>query len=238
MKFRSIAVVLLAALLNLTAAEYIPKKAASALEGTWKWNFAMPDGSEAAPRLKFKTTKEGQLTGTSQFRNGTEKSITNLVFKNGQISFDVVRDYLGDKVLTHYSGRVQGDVIKGKITSHANGEEHTYDWEANRSSGIDGAWKWSVVFGRGRPVEFTLTLKQQADKVTGKVKSGFGETEIRGGQIKDGEIAFETERTNREGIVRLTKYYGKVANEKITGKTEANMGGEWFTNKWEPTRSD
>src|SRR5687767_13671383 len=101
----------------------------SPLEGTWLWNFTMPDGGHLTPRVKFRT-KDGELVGTSRFRQGSEAPVTNIVLNNGNISFDVVRDYLGEPVVTHYKGKLNGTSIKGKITSIANGEEQTYDWNA------------------------------------------------------------------------------------------------------------
>lgn len=231
------AVVLLGLANPLRAADSSPAKT-SPLEGTWRWDFAMPDGTPATPQIKFKTDKKGVLTGTSSFRKGSEVTVTNLVVSGDKVSFDVVRDYLGDKMLTHYAGTFQGDTLKGQITSKANGTEQVYDWDAHRISGLDGNWKWSMDFGRGRPVEFTVTLKQEGGKVTGKVKSAFGESDIHTGKIKDNRVSFETERKGSDGSTRITRYHGKLANEKISGMTEANIGGEWRTNKWEPVRAD
>lgn len=235
MKLQFFAAALLVALLNAGAAENGKK-----LDGTWRWDFTMRDGSETTPRVKFKTDKEGKITGTSVSRKGSEAPLTNIVVKGDRVSFDVVRDYLGDKVVTRYAGRISGDTIRGTITSKSNGEEQTYDWEATRPSGLNGAWKWNVNFGR-RAVELTMTLKQDGEKLTGKIRGGGGgntESEIHRGKVKDGNVSFETERTNREGIKRVTRYHGKVADDTITGKVEANFGGEWTTNKWEPIRAD
>src|SRR5215207_6961221 len=91
------AVVLLGLANPLRAADDSPAKA-SLLEGTWRWNFTMPDGAQATPQIKFKTDKKGVLTGTSSFRKGSEAPVTNLVVTGDKIRFDVVRDYLGDKV--------------------------------------------------------------------------------------------------------------------------------------------
>src|SRR5436190_16558951 len=153
------AVVLLELANPLRAADVSPVKA-SPLEGTWRWNFTMPDGTPATPQIKFKTDKKGVLTGTSSFRKGSEAAVTNLAVNSDKVSFDVVRSNLGDKVMTDYEGTFRGDGLKGQITSKANGSEQVYDWEAHRISGLDGNWKWSVDLGRG-PVEITVTFKQE-----------------------------------------------------------------------------
>src|SRR4051794_4038930 len=41
-------------------------KVTSPLEGTWKWSFTMPDGTQVTPRLELKQA-DGQLTGTTRF---------------------------------------------------------------------------------------------------------------------------------------------------------------------------
>jgi len=236
-KLLCIAVVLGGFANPLHAADNSPAKP-SPLEGTWRWNFTMPDGAQATPQIKFKTDKKGVLTGTSSFRKGSETAVTNLAVSSDKVSFDVVRDYLGDKVMTHYAGTFRGDSLKGQITSKANGTEQVYDWDAYRISGLDGNWKWSVDFGSGRPVDFTVTLKQEGEKVTGKVKSAFGESDIHTGKFKDNRVSFETERKGSDGGKRITRYHGKLAGEKISGTTEANIGGQWRTNKWESVRAD
>src|SRR5262245_7461559 len=128
MKFRrssAVWVLVMAWALYATAAEDAAK---SPLDGTWLWNFTMPDGAHVTPRVKFRM-KDGELTGTSRFRPGAEAPLTNIVFQNGQVSFDVVREYFGERVVTHYSGKLEGTEIKGKITSNS-GEKQIYDWDA------------------------------------------------------------------------------------------------------------
>src|SRR5947207_2198603 len=43
------------------------EKGSFPLEGTWRWNFTMPDGSVVRPKLKL-TTEKGEITGTTSFR--------------------------------------------------------------------------------------------------------------------------------------------------------------------------
>jgi hypothetical protein len=108
----------------------------SPLEGTWEWEFTMPDGGTVTPRLRFRT-KDGELTGTSRFRRGSEMALKNITLKGGQVSFDVVRERDDEeKVVTHYQGRLSGDTIKGKMTSRMNGAEQSYDWVAKRVSAL------------------------------------------------------------------------------------------------------
>jgi hypothetical protein len=218
----------------------------SPLEGTWKWTYRTSDGAEVPSRVKFKT-KDDELTATTSFRQGSDAPASHLKFKDNQISFEVVREREGEKVVTHYSGELKGDVIVGKITSKHNGEEQSYDWEAKRPSGVEGAWKWSSPGFGGRPIDWTLTLKAEGETVTGKMKfggggrggGGFGgDVEIHRGRFADDRIYFETERKSATGEMRTNRFHGKLAGDKIIGKSEMNSGGNYTTNKWEPVRAE
>src|SRR5262245_33331960 len=139
---------------------------ATALEGIWKWNFTMPDGSQVTPKLKLKR-EDDKMTGTSSFRPGSETPITNLVVNGEELSFQVARERDGRQIVTQYRGIVSGDSIKGKMVSNWSGEEQTFDWKARRVVGVEGTWKWSGSFGGFRS-QSTLKLKQDGEKVSGK----------------------------------------------------------------------
>jgi hypothetical protein len=224
-------------------------KAKSPLEGTWKWTYRTPDGAEVPSRVRFRI-KDDKLAATTSFRQGSDANAEKLKFKDNQLSFDVVRERDGEKIVTHYSGELKGDVIVGKITSKISGEELSYDWEAKRPSGIEGAWKWSSPgFGQGRTIDWTLNLKAEGEAITGKLKFGggggrgggggfAGDVEIHRGRFANDSIYFETERKSASGEMRTNRFRGKLAGDKIIGKSEMNSGGNYTTNKWEPVRAE
>ena len=118
-------------------------KTAPTLEGTWRWTFTMPDGTTTRPKLKFKV-EEGQLSGTTSFRAGTEAPVTNILVNGDQLSFQVIRRRNGEDVLTTYSGKWSEKTIKGKIESNWAGEKEAFDWIAERAHvGVEGVWRWT-----------------------------------------------------------------------------------------------
>src|SRR5206468_169087 len=119
------------------------------VDGTWQWHFTMPDGTELQPKLKLKQHGTN-LTGSSSVRAGTDITITNGVIDGDELRFEVVRRHHEATVTTRYTGRRDGDVIRGKVESNWTGESQSYPWEARRLAGIDGSWKWDSFFGERR----------------------------------------------------------------------------------------
>jgi hypothetical protein len=214
----------------------------SPFEGSWYFSFTNADGSTVTPRVKFKS-KDGEITATSRFRSGSETSATNLVFKGNQVSFDIIREFEGEKVVTHYAGRLTGDAIKGTVTSKSHGEEHSYPWLAKRAVGIDGPWRFYVDIGWDFPSEARITFKQEGEKVSGKYRGQRGgEVDLHKGRFKDGNLSFEIERAGFGGGQKSTnKYRGKLMGDRMEGTVEMNRfggGGGRQTNDWEAVRAD
>ena len=100
--------------------------------GNWKWNVPGRDGQTREVTLKL-DLKDGQLTGSiSGFRGDTP--ISNGSFKDDQIAFSVVREYNGTKFESKYTGKLDGDTIKGSFSfTGRDGESRTIDWSATRA---------------------------------------------------------------------------------------------------------
>src|SRR5262245_58350043 len=106
---------LLAFLLFLGVAAFT-SAATNTFDGAWQWQFKMPDGTEGRPKLKLK--QDGaNLTGTSIVRGGTETHITNGVVNGDSVQFEVRRERNGILAITRYSGKRDGDIIRGKVES-------------------------------------------------------------------------------------------------------------------------
>lgn len=199
----------------------------------------MPDGATAQPKLLLET-EDGNLTGTTSFRPGSEVSITNVVLQGNQLRFQVFRRRGEQEIVTTYSGVWSGRFIRGKIESNWAGEKQSYDWEAIRShEGAEGVWRWAGVF-RGRKFEAKIKLEQDGEVLTGSVPgSGRGPRRIRikHGTIKAGEVYFEIERGTGENKI-LNIYRGKQAGDTIKGSIETIAGGKKVEAPWEAHRRD
>jgi hypothetical protein len=100
--------------------------------GTWKWSMEI-NGQTRDRTLKLKLDGD-KLTGSMPGRNNTSTDIEDATFKDGQISFTVTRDRNGQKTVSKYTGKLDGDTIKGKIERTSNGDTTTTDWTAKRST--------------------------------------------------------------------------------------------------------
>jgi len=61
---------------------------------------------------------------------------------------------------------------------------------------------------------YTYTFKQDGEKLTGKAKNDFGETEIKDGSVKGDDVAF-TEVVNFQGNDLTITYSGKIDGDQI-----------------------
>jgi len=96
--------------------------------GTWKFTAMIGKKSQDAT-LKLKVEGD-KLTGT--LGGNREAEISNGTFKDGKVTFSVVREQKGEKLTQKYVGTVSGDTIKGTIETERGGKSRSTDWEAKR----------------------------------------------------------------------------------------------------------
>ena len=107
----------------------------------------------------------------------------------------------------------------------------------DKKADATGTWKWTMQ-GRqgGQAREVSLTLKQDGEKLTGKMGAGENAVEIKDGKIsKDGELSFAVTRKRQDQEV-TQKYTGKLDGDTIKGKI-ATEGGQGRERDWEAKRS-
>ena len=73
-----------------------------------------------------------KLTGAMVGRDGNETPIQDGKYKDGELSFNVEREFNGNKVTIKYTGKVSGDTLKGKSEREVNGEIRKREFEAKR----------------------------------------------------------------------------------------------------------
>jgi len=103
--------------------------------GTWTWTTKSKKGKEIESTLTLKAEGDkltGEVTRGPQQRS-TE--ISNGTVKGDQVSFDVTVERNGSAQTTKFSGKVDGDTIKGTRTGSrkGGGVGRSREWEAKRS---------------------------------------------------------------------------------------------------------
>jgi hypothetical protein len=103
------------------------------IDGAWKSTFKAQDGTERTTTYKFKLDGD-KLTGTVTGRNNTETPIEDGTFKDGTVSFSVTREFNNNKVTIKYTGKLDGDTIKGSSErpGQNGGDPVKRDWTATR----------------------------------------------------------------------------------------------------------
>lgn len=102
------------------------------LTGTWKSSYTNQNGQ--ARETVFKLKAEGEkLTGTVSGRNN-DIALEEGKIKGEEVSFQVTREFEGNKMVIKYSGKVSGDTITGKSESQRDGQPRSRDWVAKREA--------------------------------------------------------------------------------------------------------
>ncbi len=90
--------------------------------------------AKSRPRSNSKW-QDSKIAGvySNQFGN---TAISNASLQDDVISFDVVRDFGGQKYVVKYHGKLEGDTISGTIEApgHDGGEAVKLDWNAKRTA--------------------------------------------------------------------------------------------------------
>lgn len=99
--------------------------------GTWKFTAEGPNGRSAESTLVLKL--DGQnLSGTIENKAG-KTDIGDARFSNDEVSFTVDRKIRRRTLEIRYSGKLEGDTIKGTIqTNGREGKAISIPWEATR----------------------------------------------------------------------------------------------------------
>ncbi len=98
--------------------------------GTWKWEVDR-QGQKATMTLTLKADGD-KLTGEMPGRQGAVTKIEDGKVKDGEVSFTVTRMMGDNKIVTKYTGKVDGDVLKLTAETERNGEKTKREIEAKR----------------------------------------------------------------------------------------------------------
>ncbi len=226
----------------------------SPIEGTWGWEFVMPDSTIIHPTLRIQRNDTGEWEATTQFRSRTSLAITNLVTEGNHLKYTIVRESVGKQQRTEYRGIVVGDLLQGTIKSDWSGSQKEYPWVAKRNVNVEGQWKWTIPASpRSRAsrlsasedsdlnsnwIKMALALRRSGEKLYGKLRiARSSELEIRDGRFRDGMVSFRVERP-RDGESATNIFKGRLVADRILGVMISQTHGRSRTNQWKATRTE
>ena len=95
---------------------------------------------------------------------------------------------------------------------------------------VTGTWTAAIDTQIGEQ-NYTYTFKVEGEKLTGKAKSQYGETDLTEGVVKGDDISF-VENLTFEGMLLKITYKGKIAGDEIKfTRNVADIADEPFVAK-------
>jgi len=98
--------------------------------GAWKYSVEV-NGQSSDVVIKLKLDGD-KLTGTVTAR-GVDTKIEDASYKDGEVSFTINPEIMGNKLTIKYKGKIKGDTFSGKRDIEVNGQTNTREFEAKRS---------------------------------------------------------------------------------------------------------
>lgn len=98
--------------------------------GLWKCEYVI-EGQARTSSLTIKIAG-GKLDGSMSWPNQKNEPLKDLELKDGTLTFNAKRIFMGQEFANHYELKIDGDKLKGKLTSDLNGKKYDFDLEATR----------------------------------------------------------------------------------------------------------
>lgn len=106
--------------------------AASTSTVTGKWTYTLEVSLDTSLDFTAELKQEGENVTGFVLVQELKTTIEKGKLKDGQLTFEIPREYGGVKFTSRYSGKLTGDKLTGKIVSGTAPVERTYEWSAKR----------------------------------------------------------------------------------------------------------
>ena len=108
------------------------EKATATNTVTGKWTYSLDVSVDQSVDFTAEFKQDGEKVTGSVTVQDVKTAIEKGKFKDGQLTFEIPREYGGVKFTSRYAGKLTADTLKGKIVSGTAPVERTYEWEAKR----------------------------------------------------------------------------------------------------------
>jgi hypothetical protein len=180
--------------------------------GTWTWVRAL-EGESGRSVLKL-SYKDGKLTGVYK-RLGQAVPIINGKFEKNEVSFEADGKWGEQTIHGKFQGKVSKDAIRGEIEVSVDGGSLPLSWVATRGVDFDdvtGTWTLKIEIPDSEALPTSLQLSADGEKLSGSLKSPFGEQPAKMVKLAGSDLSWTTEGS----------YQGKMAKAVCHAKTEGD----------------
>jgi hypothetical protein len=196
--------------------------------GTWVWSREI-EGEINRSVLKL-TNKDGKLTGIYR-RSGQTVPISNGKFEKGEVSFEAEGRFNEQKIRAKFHGKLSKNEINGNIDIVIEDNSLPLPWTAKRGTDLDdvvGTWKLKLEGANGNPIESTLKLSAEGEKLKGTYTGRFGEHPALDLKLQDDQLSWKVD-AERNGRKFKAVYKAKLEGNGIKGNVEFDLGGSTGT---------
>ena len=98
--------------------------------GTRKCQYGIGDEMRASTLI---ITQDGdKLAGTMSWPDQKDEPLKDVKLTDGMLTFSARRLMMGQEFANHYALKIDGDTLKGKLTSDLKGQKYDFDLKATR----------------------------------------------------------------------------------------------------------
>ena len=195
-------------------------RAQDALSGKYEGTIKAAGAEE---KLSLELKNEGTKVSGRLMRGNASMEATEGTLKDGMLSMDFGKDY-------RLIAKVDGDKLVGDWTG--DGVKHSVELMRVATApapavDLNGEWD-AVADANGQPFPFLLVLKVEGENVTGSSSSQLGESTVKSGSWKNGQLTFELEGQN--GVISMS---ASIVEGKLSGQFDysGQLQGKWVAVK-------
>lgn len=193
--------------------------------GAWRWE---RDFGGDTMRLSLKLDWDGKDLSGVYTSFGEESKIEDAKYADGELSFNVEREYDGYEFDLEFTGKPSDEEITGTVTIQAGNGPQELEWNAKRHLApehVVGKWNLRLEGRGGRVMEPTVAFTQENGELKGLYSSRFGDREAKEIKIEAGKLNFEISGEGPQGGAFKSVYTAVVRGDKISGTNEFDFNG-------------
>jgi hypothetical protein len=158
--------------------------------------------------------------------------------EGGAVSFKITREFGERKMISAFSGKLDGKAIKGTLSIEGRDGPREVNWEAYRTPEVDpsGLWTWKTTSRRdGSARNSWVKLKFAKGELTETYITERGEVAIKAPALDGKTISFKVERGFGDRV-SATEYHGTLDGTGIRGSIKSRRGEEQREVEWVASR--